>query len=161
MQTCNCSFLLPLPSGYSATVLLQIFFTWTWSYDHILILLFYINFCVQKRHQKWPKLVKSLVTKGSSWRTSRCWSLSLLVSSVLFCSLPPSQSPHFWTAKEMVFPLTNSLNIFCKLCLVDFKKLHEAHFNKMESIDSYVQRKTKQMDTYRSSVKELKVLKSF
>lgn len=40
----------------------------------------------------------------------------------------------------------------------DFKKLHEAHFNKMESIDSYVQRKTKQMDAYRNSVKELKVL---
>lgn len=39
----------------------------------------------------------------------------------------------------------------------DFKKLHEAHFNKMESIDSYVQRKTKQMETYRNSVKELKV----
>lgn len=38
----------------------------------------------------------------------------------------------------------------------NFKKLHEAHFEKMESIDSYVQRKTKQMDTYRSSVKEPK-----
>uniref|UniRef100_A0A3Q3KAD1 Nucleolar and spindle associated protein 1 n=1 Tax=Monopterus albus TaxID=43700 RepID=A0A3Q3KAD1_MONAL len=42
-----------------------------------------------------------------------------------------------------------------------FKKLHEAHFNKMESIDSYVQRKAKQMEMYRDSVKELKVLKSF
>lgn len=40
----------------------------------------------------------------------------------------------------------------------NFKKLHEAHFNKMESIDSYVQRKTKQMETYRNSVKELKML---
>ncbi|XP_034433226.1 nucleolar and spindle-associated protein 1 [Hippoglossus hippoglossus] len=40
----------------------------------------------------------------------------------------------------------------------NFKKLHEAHFNKMESIDSYMQRKTKQMDTYRASVKELKNL---
>lgn len=40
----------------------------------------------------------------------------------------------------------------------NFKKLHEAHFSKMESIDSYIQRKTKQMDTYRSAVKELKNL---
>uniref|UniRef100_A0A8D3ADB9 Nucleolar and spindle associated protein 1 n=1 Tax=Scophthalmus maximus TaxID=52904 RepID=A0A8D3ADB9_SCOMX len=43
----------------------------------------------------------------------------------------------------------------------NFKKLHEAHFNKMESIDSYVQRKNKQMETYRTSVKELKVLGTF
>lgn len=47
------------------------------------------------------------------------------------------------------------------ISLTDFKKLHEAHFKKMESIDSYVQRKTKQMDTYRSSVKEPKVRKSY
>lgn len=40
----------------------------------------------------------------------------------------------------------------------NFKKLHEAQFNKMESIDSYVQRKTKQMETYKSAVKELKML---
>lgn len=42
--------------------------------------------------------------------------------------------------------------------ILDFKKLHEAHFSKMESIDSYIQRKTKQIDNYRSAVKELKVL---
>ncbi|CAB1330509.1 unnamed protein product [Coregonus sp. 'balchen'] len=40
----------------------------------------------------------------------------------------------------------------------DFRKLHEAHFKRMESIDSYVERKTKQIDLFRSSVKELKVL---
>ncbi|XP_036397677.1 nucleolar and spindle-associated protein 1 isoform X1 [Megalops cyprinoides] len=40
----------------------------------------------------------------------------------------------------------------------NFKKLHEAHFNKMESIDSYVQRKNKQMEVLRNSVKELKML---
>lgn len=40
----------------------------------------------------------------------------------------------------------------------NFKKLHEAQFNKMESIDTYVQRKTKQIDTYRKPVKELKEL---
>ncbi|XP_069567659.1 nucleolar and spindle-associated protein 1 [Brachyistius frenatus] len=39
----------------------------------------------------------------------------------------------------------------------NFKKLHEAHFNKMESIDSYVQRKTKQMETYKNPVKEQKM----
>ncbi|KAL4656209.1 nucleolar and spindle-associated protein 1 isoform X2 [Arapaima gigas] len=38
----------------------------------------------------------------------------------------------------------------------NFKKLHEAHFNKMESIDSYVQRKAKQREALRNSVKELK-----
>ncbi|XP_023208309.1 nucleolar and spindle-associated protein 1 isoform X2 [Xiphophorus maculatus] len=38
----------------------------------------------------------------------------------------------------------------------NFKKLHEAQFNKMESIDSYVQRKTKQVETYKNPVKDLK-----
>lgn len=38
----------------------------------------------------------------------------------------------------------------------NFKKLHEAHFNKMESIDSYVQRKNKQIECYKNAVKELK-----
>ncbi|XP_056249537.1 nucleolar and spindle-associated protein 1 isoform X1 [Seriola aureovittata] len=40
----------------------------------------------------------------------------------------------------------------------NFKKLHEAHFNKMESIDTYVQRKNKQIETFRNSVKEVKML---
>lgn len=39
----------------------------------------------------------------------------------------------------------------------DFRKLHEAHFSKMESIDSYVQRRNKQMEVFRNSVKDLKV----
>ncbi|KAB5582156.1 hypothetical protein PHYPO_G00183940 [Pangasianodon hypophthalmus] len=38
----------------------------------------------------------------------------------------------------------------------NFKKLHEAHFNKMESIDSYLQRRNKQMEVLRASVKDLK-----
>ncbi|XP_063045074.1 nucleolar and spindle-associated protein 1-like isoform X5 [Engraulis encrasicolus] len=41
----------------------------------------------------------------------------------------------------------------------NFKKLHEAHFNKMESIDAYVQRKNKTIDSFRNTVNELKKLK--
>ncbi|XP_063045071.1 nucleolar and spindle-associated protein 1-like isoform X2 [Engraulis encrasicolus] len=40
----------------------------------------------------------------------------------------------------------------------NFKKLHEAHFNKMESIDAYVQRKNKTIDSFRNTVNELKTL---
>ncbi|XP_076013857.1 nucleolar and spindle-associated protein 1 [Genypterus blacodes] len=40
----------------------------------------------------------------------------------------------------------------------NFKKLHEAHFNKMESIDTYFQRKTKQIESHRTAVKEVKML---
>ncbi|MGH0160549.1 UNVERIFIED_CONTAM: hypothetical protein FKN15_050322 [Acipenser sinensis] len=38
----------------------------------------------------------------------------------------------------------------------NFKKLHEAHFSKLESIDSYIQRKNKQMEAFKNSVKEIK-----
>ncbi|KAM6912195.1 LOW QUALITY PROTEIN: nucleolar and spindle-associated protein 1 [Xenentodon cancila] len=38
----------------------------------------------------------------------------------------------------------------------NFKKLHEAQFNKMESIDTYVQRKAKQVGSLKNPVKELK-----
>uniref|UniRef100_A0A4W5L555 Nucleolar and spindle associated protein 1 n=1 Tax=Hucho hucho TaxID=62062 RepID=A0A4W5L555_9TELE len=40
----------------------------------------------------------------------------------------------------------------------NFRKLHEAHFKRMESIDSYVERKTKKMGSFRNSVNELKVI---
>ncbi|KAF4089864.1 hypothetical protein AMELA_G00043310 [Ameiurus melas] len=38
----------------------------------------------------------------------------------------------------------------------NFKKLHEAHFSKMESIDSYVQRRNKQKEVLGNSLKDLK-----
>ncbi|XP_053701701.1 nucleolar and spindle-associated protein 1 isoform X2 [Synchiropus splendidus] len=40
----------------------------------------------------------------------------------------------------------------------NFKKMHEAQFNKMESIDSYVQRKNKQMEMLKSSAKETQAI---
>ncbi|XP_024131313.1 nucleolar and spindle-associated protein 1 isoform X2 [Oryzias melastigma] len=38
----------------------------------------------------------------------------------------------------------------------NFKKLHEAHFNKMESIVTYVERKKRTIDAFKNPVKELK-----
>ncbi|KAK2853181.1 hypothetical protein Q7C36_008382 [Tachysurus vachellii] len=43
-----------------------------------------------------------------------------------------------------------------RLTTPNFKKLHEAHFSKMESIDSYVQRRNKQMEVLKDAVKDLK-----
>ncbi|XP_054894838.1 nucleolar and spindle-associated protein 1 isoform X2 [Poeciliopsis prolifica] len=52
--------------------------------------------------------------------------------------------------------LRHKSKILLKPTTPNFKKLHEAQFNKMESIDSYVHRKTKQMETYKNPVKDLK-----
>lgn len=107
---------------------------------------------VKGERRKQPRQVKSPDTKVASRRAGRRWSPSLLVG--LFSPIRPL------SGKEQKYSNYCAFVIIFLFLFLDFKKLHEAHFSKMESIDSYVQRKTKQMDTYRSSVKELKVLLS-
>ncbi|XP_072896501.1 nucleolar and spindle-associated protein 1 isoform X2 [Hemitrygon akajei] len=40
----------------------------------------------------------------------------------------------------------------------DWRKIHEANFNKMESIDSYIERKRKHLEVFSNSIKQVKML---
>lgn len=91
--------------------------------------------CFQKKYQKCLKLPKSLVSKRNR--------------------APPVRSLHL--PEKVVFLLMLLRSSWKCFSFVDFKKLHEAHFNKMESIDSYVQRRTRNLETYKDTAKDSKV----
>lgn len=45
-----------------------------------------------------------------------------------------------------------------KIYTPNFKKIHEAHFKKMESIETYVEKKRRRVEDFSNSVKEIKML---
>ncbi|MBN3305064.1 NUSAP protein, partial [Amia calva] len=67
-------------------------------------------------------------------------------------ALPPGKIPRH----EGLLKRTGKLVL--KPVTPNFKKIHEVHFRKMESIDTYVQRKNKKRESYNNSVKEVKIL---
>nr|XP_046223482.1 nucleolar and spindle-associated protein 1-like isoform X2 [Oncorhynchus gorbuscha] len=109
------------------------------------------------------EVIESIIGKGSSKRKrasaakdSGVAEPEHKVAAVLFgvgqkVGKPVGKIPHH----EGLLKRTKSV---LKPTTPNFRKLHEAHFKKMESIDSYVDRKTKKMDSFRNSVNELKTL---
>ncbi|XP_036591476.1 nucleolar and spindle-associated protein 1 isoform X2 [Trichosurus vulpecula] len=110
----------------------------------------------QKKYQKGNLLAIAEATKPSKDKQKNKWTLcseeNEMEDDTLLNIPSGGKSPH---RRDGLSKPKKKKTIFTT---PNFKKIHEAHFKEMESIDKYIDRKKKRMEVLNNSVKELRIL---